>query len=124
MRPLHHQFPCTVAVSPVAVLRTLVVACTLLRNCLVSTSGRTIVMFAPVSTTMGHGTLSMWPITVKLSSLWVNVPVISTTCGVKLSEWLADLTPSRPACISVKEAGSYVAACLLGYSGGNFDSHV
>ena len=81
-------------------------------------------MFAPVSTTIGHGTPSMWPITVKLSSLWVNVPVISTTCGVKLSEWLADLTPSRPAWISLKEAGSYAVACLLGYFGGNFDSHV
>ena len=89
------SFPSTVAVYPVAVLRTLVVACTLLRNCLVSTSGRTIVMLAPVSTTMGHGTPSMWPITVKLYSLWVNVPFISTTCGVKLSGWLAGLTPSR-----------------------------
>ena len=68
---------------------------------------------------MGHGTLSMWPITVKLSSLWVNVPVIGTTCRVKLSGWLASLTPSRPAWISLKEAGSYVAACLLGYSGRN-----
>ena len=99
-------------------------ACTLVRNCLVSTSGRTIVMFAPVSTTMRLGTPSMWPVPVKLSSLWVNVPVISTTCGVKLSGWLAGLTPSRLAWISLKEAGSYVAACLLGYSGGNFDIHV
>ena len=81
-------------------------------------------MFAPVPTTMGHGIPLMWPITVKLPSLWDSVPVISTTCGVKLSEWLANLTPSRLAWISLKEAGSYATACLLGSSGGNLDSHV
>ena len=99
--PLHH----TSAVSPVAVLRTLLVARRRESVCLLNTSGRTTVTLKPVSTTIGHITPSISPLTVRLPSLWDNCPVINITCGVILIVWWAGLSPSRPACPRLNEVG-------------------
>lgn len=98
--------------------------CILVCNCLVSILGWIIVMFVLVLIIMGFGIFLMWLVLVKFFFLWVNVFVISIICGVKLFGWLVGFILLRLVWISLKEVGSYVVVCFLGYFGGNFDIYV